>query len=60
MAKAFECDRCGKFYSYESSADRYDFYAIYDPEVSRFDYPDLCVDCNKSLISWYTSGKSGE
>ena len=64
MARAFKCDRCGKFFMKEDfenhyGDDRNAYYlvnSIFGP-VSENSY-DLCVDCYKELKDWMEGNKN--
>ena len=71
MAKAYECDRCGKLYT-RQDADMYDegitetqelrLVTINPKTNAYYDTLDLCPECNAELNTWFVEkrGKTDE
>lgn len=58
MARAVQCDRCGKFFAYMKGIKKY--------RIRDMDYPskndelDLCQDCYNELTEWLYKFKKDE
>lgn len=57
MAWATKCDRCGKYFDYNSDSSDAVALMTYDRSKDRYmveeEEYDLCPDCVKSWISWF-------
>lgn len=57
--KAFQCDRCGKFFAYSKDAKE-PLIFVTGSRTSNMYIQDLCDDCQNELEVWWMIGKKKE